>query len=57
MRNGNMITIEDRAFQYCENLSAVTIGTGVIEIGQSVFSGCAEELPVTVAGQAYANPP
>ena len=44
------LTLEDRAFQYCENLSAVTIGSRSVEIGESVFSAalthCLSRCPV-----------
>lgn len=49
----NTIQIGDRAFQYCEHLTTVMIGGGHIELGESVFSGCAEELVVTIGGADY----
>ncbi len=49
----NEIKINDRAFEYCKTLETVTIGNGNIEIGESVFSGCADSLAITVAGKNY----
>lgn len=47
------IKIDDRAFQYCEKLETVHIGNGNIEIGESVFSSCADNLEIFVAGKHY----
>lgn len=49
----NEIKIDDRAFQYCKELKTVAIGNGNIEIGEYVFSGCADSLEITVAGKNY----
>lgn len=53
LRSDNEIKIDDRAFQYCESLEAVTIGKGNIEIGEYVFSGCDDSLTITIAGKSY----
>lgn len=49
----NKIKIDDSAFQYCKRLGTVIIGNGNIEIGKYVFSGCADNLAITVAGENY----
>lgn len=52
-KSDNDIKIDDRAFQYCEELITVAIGNGNVEIGEYVFSGCADDLEITVAGKNY----
>lgn len=52
-KSDNEIKIDDRAFQYCKRLETVNIGDGNIEIGEAVFSGCADGLSITVAGKSY----
>ena len=52
-QHSNAITIDDRAFQYCSNLSSVTIGQGTVDMGKNIFSACSEELFVSVAGKPY----
>ena len=52
-RTDNTIRIDDGVFQYCEHLSSVTVGNGSIEMGERIFSGCAEGLTVSVDGKAY----
>lgn len=47
------IEIDDRAFQYCDKLESVIFGDGSIVIGEYVFSGCADNLTISVAGTAY----
>lgn len=47
------IKIDDRAFQYCKRLETVDIGNGAIEMGEYVFSGCADNLAITIAGKNY----
>lgn len=47
------IKINDRAFQYCKRLETVDIGNGAIEMGEYVFSGCADNLAITIAGKNY----
>lgn len=49
----NKIDIDDRVFQYCKRLAAVKIGSGDVKIGSYVFSGCADDLTITVAGNNY----
>ena len=49
----NKIKIDDRAFQYCEELSTVNIGGGDVKIGSSVFYSCADDLTIIVAGNSY----
>lgn len=49
----NNITIDDRAFQYCKRLESVTIGNGSVTIGEYVFSGCADNLTISIAGKNY----
>lgn len=49
----NEIEIGDRAFQYCKRLAVVKIGNGNVKIGSYVFSNCADNLTVTVAGNDY----
>lgn len=49
----NEIKIDDRAFQYCKRLEAITIGSGSIEIGEYVFSGCADNLKISIDGNSY----
>lgn len=52
-KSDNEIIIDDRAFQYCKRLETVNIGNGNIEIGEVVFSGCADNLIITVTGENY----
>lgn len=52
-KSDNEIKIDDRAFQYCKRLEVVNIGSGNIEIGEFVFSGCTDNLTITVAGKNY----
>lgn len=52
-KSDNEIKIDDRTFQYCEKLETVHIGSGNIEIGKAVFSGCADNLAIIVAGENY----
>lgn len=52
-KSDNEIKIDDWAFQYCETLSTVNIGNGNIKIGESVFSGCDENLIINIAGNSY----
>lgn len=52
-KSDNEINIDDRAFQYCDKLKTVTIGKGNIEIGKYVFSGCDDNLKITIAGKKY----
>ena len=47
----NEIKVDDSAFQYCKKLETVIIGNGTIEIGKYVFSGCAGNLAITIAGK------
>ncbi len=39
--------------KYCKRLDTVNIGNGNIEIGEAVFSGCADNLTIIVAGKNY----
>ncbi len=52
-KSDNEIKIDDRVFQYCKRLETVNIGNGNIEIGEAVFSGCADNLAIIVAGKNY----
>jgi len=52
-KSDNEIKIDDRVFQYCKRLETVNIGDGNIEIGKTVFSGCADNLAITVAKKNY----
>lgn len=49
----NEIAIDDYAFQYCKKLETATIGAGNVEIGKYVFTGCADELIISNAGNTY----
>lgn len=49
----NGIKIDDRAFQYCKRLEAVTVGKGAVEVGEYVFSNCADNLEISIAGKKY----
>lgn len=49
----NNISIDDRVFQYCKRLESVTIGNGSVAIGEYVFSGCADNLTISIAGKNY----
>lgn len=53
-KSENNIVIDDRAFQYSKNLESVVIGNGVIELGKYVFSECADNLNISIAGKTYA---
>lgn len=52
-KSDNEIKIDDRAFQYCKRLETVNVGNGNTEIGKTVFSSCAENLIITIAGENY----
>lgn len=52
-KSDNEINIDDRAFQYCDKLKTVTVGKGNIEIGKYVFTGCDDNLKITIAGKNY----
>ena len=52
-KSDNEIKIDDRVFQYCKRLETVNIGNGNIEIGKTVFSGCADNLAITIAEKNY----
>ena len=52
-KSDNVVEIDDRVFQYCENLSSVVIGNGTVTVGKYVFSGCADNLAISVAGSRY----
>ena len=52
-KSDNEIKIDDRVFQYCKRLETVNIGNGNIETGEAVFSGCADNLAIIVAGKNY----
>lgn len=52
-KSDNKINIDDRAFQYCDKLKTVTVGKGNIEIGKYVFTGCDDNLKITIAGKNY----
>lgn len=52
-KSDNEIKIDDRVFQYCKRLETVNIGNGNIAIGEAVFSGCADNLTIIVAGENY----
>lgn len=52
-KSDNTISIDNRAFQYCDSLTSVTIGNGEVEVGEYVFSGCAEGLNVSIDGKEY----
>lgn len=49
----NEIKIDNYTFQYCKRLETTTIGNGNIEIGEYLFSGCADNLAITIAGKNY----
>ncbi|MCH5324999.1 MAG: leucine-rich repeat protein [Eubacterium sp.] len=49
----NNIEIDDRAFQFCKLLTDVKIGSGNVKIGSYVFSNCADNLAITIAGNSY----
>lgn len=49
----NKINIDDSAFQYCKRLNTVTVGKGTVEIGKYVFSGCSDDITITIAGENY----
>ncbi len=52
-KSDNEIKIDNYTFQYCKRLETATIRDGNIEIGEYVFSGCANNLAITVAGKNY----
>lgn len=52
-KSDDEIKIDDRAFQYCKRLETVNVGNGNTEIGKTVFSGCVENLIITIAGENY----
>lgn len=52
-KSNNEIKIDDQAFQYCKKLETFNVGNGDIEIGKAVFSGCADNLIITAAGEIY----
>lgn len=52
-KSDNKISIDDRAFQFCKRLKNVKIGNGDIEIGKYVFSNCADNLAISIAGKNY----
>ncbi len=52
-KSDNEIKIDNYTFQYCKRLETATIGNGNIEIGEYVFSGCADNLAITVAEGNY----
>ena len=54
-RTDNVISIEDQAFAYCRDLTTAVIGDGTVKIGDGVFSECAKDLTITIAGQSYMN--
>lgn len=49
----NTITIDDYAFQYNDKLASVTVGSGTVETGEYLFSGCPDGLSVSIAGKDY----
>lgn len=52
-KNDNTIAIDDYAFQYNDILAAVTVGSGEVETGEYLFSGCPDSLTVSIAGKDY----
>ena len=54
-RTDNVISIEDQAFACSKDLTTAVIGDGTVEIGDGVFSECAKDLTITIAGQSYMN--
>lgn len=52
-KSDNEIIIDDRAFQYCKRLKSMTIENGAIEIGKYVFTGCADNFALSIAGKSY----
>ena len=49
----NTITIDDYAFQYNDKLASITVGSGTVETGEYLFSGCPDDLSVSIAGKDY----
>lgn len=49
----NQIEIDDAAFQYCKRLESVVIGNGSIELGEYAFSGCPDNLVISIGGKTY----
>ena len=49
----NEIQIDDKAFEYCDSLKKVVIGSGTVTIGKYVFSGGDDNIAVSVAGKSY----
>lgn len=47
------INIDDYVFQYCKKLETVTIGSGTAEMGEYVFTGCADGLKISKDGSTY----
>lgn len=52
-RKDNTITIDNYAFQYNDKLTSVTVGNGTVETGEYLFSGCPDDLSVSIAGKDY----
>ena len=52
-KQNNTITIDDYAFQYNDKLTSVTVGSGTVETGEYLFSGCPDGLTVSIAGKDY----
>lgn len=52
-KTNNELKVDDSSFQYCKNLETVIIRNGNIEIGKYVFSSCADNLAIIVAGKNY----
>lgn len=50
---GQEIQMDDRVFQYCKRLETVQIGDEPVEIGEYVFSECADNLEIVIAGKTY----
>lgn len=49
----NEIQIDDKAFEYCDSLKKVVIGSGTVTVGEYVFSGGEESMEISVAGKSY----
>ena len=45
--------IDDYAFQYNDKLTSVIVGSGTVETGEYLFSGCPDGLSVSIAGKNY----
>ena len=52
-KSDNNIKIDDRAFQYCKRLDSIIIGSGNISVGEYVFSGCSDNLAISISGNTY----